>query len=30
MNLIQGVFGVAAGAALYLALLKTKYFPFRF
>ena len=26
MNLIQGVFGVAAGAALYLALLKTKYF----
>lgn len=30
MNLIQGVFGVAAGAALYLALLKTKFFPFRF
>ncbi len=26
MNLIQGGFGVAAGAALYLALLKTRYF----
>jgi hypothetical protein len=30
MNIIQGVFGVIAGAALYLALLKTKYFPSRF
>ena len=30
MNLIQGVFGVAAGAALYLALLKTNYFSSRF
>lgn len=26
MNLIQGAFGVVAGSALYLALLKTKYF----
>ena len=26
MNCIQGAFGVVAGAALYAALLKTKYF----
>ncbi|MDY3079036.1 MAG: ECF transporter S component [Oscillospiraceae bacterium] len=30
MNLIQGAFGVVAGSALYIALLKTKYFSFRF